>query len=40
MKMRERVVLLLQALEEAKDKTGIEVKKKTFSGKTFESKFN
>jgi len=40
MRMRERVVLLLQALDDARDKTGIEVKKKTFSGKTFESKFN
>jgi len=38
MRMRERVVLLLQALDDAKDKTGIEVKKKTFSGKTFENK--
>jgi len=38
MRMRERVTLLLSQLEDARDKTGIEVKKKTFSGKTFDNK--
>jgi len=38
MRMRERVASLLTALDYARDKTGIEVKKKTFSGKTFEEK--
>jgi len=38
MRMRERVASLLTALDDARDKTGIEVKKKTFSGKTFEEK--
>jgi hypothetical protein len=37
-RMRSRLAELLQELEGAKDTDGVEVKKKTFSGKTFQTK--